>query len=94
MDFEGADLPRPLADLFHYWRSKHTGEKVPSRADISPVEMRGFYLIRCFWMSSGTLRTIYVSRCVSPVRISLTHSSMNLPENFSRNWNLAAGRLN
>jgi len=42
VDIETADMPKPLNDLLHYWQSKQLGGKLPSRADLSPVEMKGF----------------------------------------------------
>ncbi len=42
MDFTETNLPKPLAQLYEYWKQKRGDRVMPSRADIDPVEMRAF----------------------------------------------------
>ena len=42
MEYSEANLPKPLRLLNAYWRQKRGERPMPSRADISPVEMQDF----------------------------------------------------
>lgn len=42
IDTKAVGMAKPLADLYQYWQSKHSGLRPPSRADINPIEMNSF----------------------------------------------------